>query len=521
MVGLIPDLHNPSNLNIKLWVNSLEISKTYSIKSIVIGSGFAGIASALRLRSLGHEVTLIERLDQLGGRARTFRRGQYKHDAGPTVITAPFLFRELFELFDERLDDHLEFVHLDPYYRFYFSESDQYFNYRASIEDTKSEIERFDSKDTKRYEELLAESKSIYDIGFKKLVHRPFISLYSMISQVPALLRLKCYRTVWQMVSKHLKHPLIRKAFSIHPLLIGGNPFTTTSIYALIHYLERKWGVFFCMGGTGKIVRELEKLMLKKEIIIKKNTDIEKIITEKNKVTKLKTTSGEEIYVDAVISNADPPTVYKEMLDTKSSNYALFKSEKFTQYSMGLFVLFFGSKKQYHNVAHHTIWMAERYKELLKDIFENKILTDDFSLYLHRPTATDQTFAPTGKDSFYVLCPVPNLQGNVNWDKEGKILRNKIVKALSDTIMPDLDKNIEEDFWMTPQDFKNDYRSMHGAGFSIAPIFSQSAWFRYHNKDKKIKNLYFSAAGSHPGAGIPGVLSSAKVVENIIKAELK
>ena len=255
----------------------MEISKTCSIKSIVIGSGFAGIASALRLRSLGHEVILIERLDQLGGRARTFRKGEYKHDAGPTVITAPFLFRELYELFDEQLDDHLEFVHLDPYYRFYFSESDEYFNYRASIEDTKSEIERFDSEDTQRYENLLAESKSIYDIGFKKLVHRPFVSLYSMVSQVPALLRLKCYRTVWQMVSKHLKHPLIRKAFSIHPLLIGGNPFTTTSIYALIHYLERKWGVFFCMGGTGKLVSELEKLMLRHEIKIIKNCDVKRI----------------------------------------------------------------------------------------------------------------------------------------------------------------------------------------------------------------------------------------------------
>ena len=489
-------------------------------KIAVIGGGFGGLAAALRCKKLGFDVTLLERQDTLGGRARVFQKGGYRHDAGPTVITAPFLFEELFELFDEKLEDYLEFVPLDPWYRFYFHNG-KTFDYRPSIKDTNDEISKFDKRDVDGYESLIKTSKEIFEIGFEKLSDKPFLSFWEMIKQIPSLLKLKSYLTVSQLVNSKLKNEFLRKAFSIHPLLVGGNPFTTTSIYALIHYLERKWGVFFCMGGTGKIVRELEKLMLKKEIIIKKNTDIEKIITENNKVTKLKTTSGEEIYVDAVISNADPPTVYKEMLDSKSSNYALFKSEKFTQYSMGLFVLFFGSKIQYHNVAHHTIWMAERYKELLKDIFENKILTDDFSLYLHRPTATDQTFAPTGKDSFYVLCPVPNLQGNVNWDKEGKILRNKIVKALSDTIMPDLDKNIEEDFWMTPQDFKNDYRSMHGAGFSIAPIFSQSAWFRYHNKDKKISNLYFSTAGSHPGAGIPGVLCSAKVVEKLIKKDFQ
>ena len=493
---------------------------TLNKKIAVIGGGFGGLASALRCKKLGFDVILLERQDMLGGRARVFQKGGYRHDAGPTVITAPFLFEELFELFDEKLEDYLEFVPLDPWYRFYFHNG-KTFDYRPSIKDTNNEISKFDKRDIDGYENLIKTSKEIFEIGFEKLSDKPFLSFWEMAKQIPSLLKLKSYLTVSQLVNRKLKNEFLRKAFSIHPLLVGGNPFTTTSIYALIHYLERKWGVFFCMGGTGKIVRELEKLMLKKEIIIKKNTDIEKIITEENKVTKLKTTSGEEIYVDAVISNADPPTVYKEMLDSKSGNYPLLKSEKFTQYSMGLFVLFFGSKKQYHNVAHHTIWMAERYKELLKDIFENKILTEDFSLYLHRPTATDQTFAPTGKDSFYVLCPVPNLQGNVNWDKEGIILRNKIIKALSDTIMPDLDKNIEEDFWMTPQDFKNDYRSMHGAGFSIAPIFSQSAWFRYHNKDKKISNLYFSTAGSHPGAGIPGVLCSAKVVEKLIKKDFQ
>tara|TARA_A100001015_G_scaffold197432_1_gene220146 strand:- start:1429 stop:2913 length:1485 start_codon:yes stop_codon:yes gene_type:complete len=487
-------------------------------KAVIIGSGFGGIASALRLNKIGFDVTLVERLDMLGGRARVFQKGGYRHDAGPTVITAPFLFEELFELYNQSLKDHLNFVPLDPWYRFYFHNG-KTFDYRPSIEDTNKEIEKFDARDVKGYEDLLKTSKDIFKIGFEKLSDQPFSSFWEMAKQIPSLVKLKSYLTVGQLVNNNLKNEFLRKAFSIHPLLVGGNPFTTTSIYALIHYLERKWGVFFCMGGTGKIVRELEKLMLNNGITIKKNTDVAKIKINNNRATGITTSTGEEIDADAVICNADPPTVYKEMLDPQFSKKALIKPEKLTQYSMGLFVLFFGSKKQYPSVAHHTIWMADRYKELLSDIFEKKILTKDFSLYLHRPTATDETFAPSGKDSFYVLCPVPNLQANVNWKKEGPGLRNKIVEALSETIMPNLEKNIEEDFWMTPEDFKNDYRSMHGAGFSIAPIFSQSAWFRYHNKDKKISNLYFSTAGSHPGAGIPGVLCSAKVVEKLIKKD--
>ena len=487
-------------------------------KVLVIGGGFGGLAAALRSNKLGFDVTLIERLDMLGGRARVFQRDGYRHDAGPTVITAPFLFEELFEIYNEKLEDYLNFVPLDPWYRFYFHNG-KTFDYRPSIEDTNKEIRKFDENDVKGYENLLNTSKEIFKIGFEQLSDKPFSSFWEMAKQVPSLLKLKSYLTVSQLVNSKLKNEFMRKAFSIHPLLVGGNPFTTTSIYALIHYLERKWGVYFCMGGTGKIVYELEKLMMKNNIKIQKNTDVEKIIVNNRKVTGVKLINGEIIQADVVICNADPPTVYKEMLEPKHRKYVLPKLEKSVQYSMGLFVLFFGSKKQYHSVAHHTIWMANRYKELLKDIFDHKILTEDFSLYLHRPTATDQTFAPSGKDSFYVLCPVPNLQGNINWDKEGSILRDRIVSSLDETIMPSLKENIEADFWMTPEDFKNDYRSMYGAGFSIAPIFSQSAWFRYHNKDKKISNLYFSTAGSHPGAGIPGVLCSAKVVEKLIKKD--
>ena len=486
--------------------------------AIVIGSGFGGLAISIRLKKLGYDTTILEKLEDLGGRARVFEVNGFRHDAGPTVITAPFLFDELFSLFGRKREDHLNFVPLEPWYRYYFHDG-KTFDYCSTIEKTNDEIRKFDQRDIKGYSNLLNQSKKIFDVGFTKLADKPFISFFKMLGVIPNLIILKSYLTVSQLVNRHLKNSYLRKAFSIHPLLVGGDPHTTTSIYALIHYLERKWGVFFCMGGTGKIVLELKKLMIDNGIKIRTKTEAKEFVLKDNKITKIITNNGDITNPDLVVCNGDPPMIYSKLLKKYKLSRPVINEKKLL-YSMGLFVLFFGTKKQYDNVAHHTIWMTERFKSLLHDIFKNKILSEDFSLYIHRPTATDKSFAPDGCDSFYVLCPVPNLQGNVNWDTESENLKNKIVKELSRTIMPDLEKTITDVFWMNPNDFKNDYNSMHGAGFSIAPIFTQSAWFRYHNKDKKIKNLYFAAAGSHPGAGIPGVLSSAKVVENIIKAEL-
>ncbi len=486
--------------------------------SLVIGAGFGGIAAALRLRARGHKVTVIERLDAIGGRAQTFEKGGFRHDAGPTVITAPFLFDELFALFGEKRADFLDFRALDPWYRFHFHDGTE-FDYCAGLKDTHAEIARFSPADVAHYDQLVESSRQIFDIGFSRLADRPFTRFSDMMRQIPHLLRLRSYKTVAQLVNSHIKHPLLQQAFSIHPLLVGGNPFSTTSIYALIHYLERKWGVYFCMGGTGKLVSELEKLMRRQDISIRLNTDIREITVEGNKVTGVLTQTGEHIRADRIVCNGDPPTIYKEMLPAHAHKRKKALPEKMTRYSMGLFVLFFGTKRQYPSVAHHTIWMGKRYKSLLDDIFNKKILADDFSLYLHRPTATDPSFAPPGCDSFYVLCPVPNLQGNIDWKTQGPQLKDKIVQALQATILPDLSQTMTEDFFMTPEDFKSRYRSMHGAGFSIAPSFTQSAWFRYHNRDPHLANLYFSGAGAHPGAGLPGVLCSAKVVESLISQE--
>lgn len=481
-------------------------------RAVVIGAGFAGIATALRLRKIGYEVTLLERLQSLGGRAQVFERGGYRHDAGPTVITAPFLFDELYELFDEKLEDYLEFVPLDPFYRFHFADGSQ-FDYRASIEDTLTEIRRFNPDDADGYLKLLEKSKRVYDVGFKELVHRPFTRVWDMVKQIPALLMLKCYRSVSQMVNSHLKHPLIRQAFSIHPLLVGGNPFKTTAIYTLIHYLERRWGVFFCMGGTGKLVEELGKLMERQGIKLQMGADVDEIILDGKRATGVRMNSGETLNADIVVFGGDPETCYKHLLPAKKT-FSLPTIKK--QYSMGLYVLYFGTRKLYPDVAHHSIWMGPRFKELLTEIFDHKTMSEDYSLYVHRPTATDTSFAPEGCESFYVLCPVPNLLGDVNWETEGPKLRDRIVQSLEETILPELSSVIEEVFWMTPEDFAKDYRSMHGAGFSIEPRLTQSAWFRFHNRDRAISNLYFVGAGTHPGAGLPGVVSSAKVVEELL-----
>ena len=500
-----------------------SINLTHPKHCIIIGGGFGGIASALRCRAMGFQVTLIERLQNLGGRAQVFEVNGFKHDAGPTIITAPFLMEELFQLFNENLYNNVTFRHLTPWYRYVFHDG-RILNYGSDLDKLKSEISTFSKADVKGYEKLLSSSKAIYQVGFENLADQPFTNFFSMIKLVPSLISLRADRSVSQLVKKHIKHPLLQRAFSIHPLLVGGNPFSTTSIYSLIHYLERKWGVYFCMGGTGALVSALENLMERQDIKIIKGVEVKDIITEKDNVSGVRLSNNQILASDLVVCNADPPTVYKEMIEYNGvfkGRTKIFTPEKWTKYSMGLFVFYFGTFRKYPDVAHHTIWLGERFRSLLNDIFEKGILTEDFSIYLHRPTATDPSFAPDGCDSFYALCPVPNLQTPINWPVEGEKLKDRIIDALSKTILPGLREHITAEFWMDPRQFKRDYRAHHGAGFSIAPSLSQSAWFRYHNRDPHIQNLYFVGAGTHPGAGLPGVISSAKVVENLLRNEFK
>ncbi len=485
------------------------------MNAIVVGAGFGGIAAALRLRAKGYEVLLIDRCPQLGGRAQVFEREGFRHDAGPTVITAPFLIAELFALFGERLEDHLELVPLKPWYRFRFDDGDT-FDYGGTLEETLAEIGRIEPADRDGYLRLLAHSKRIFDVGFTELSAQPFQRLGTMLAQIPRLLSLRSDKTVWQLVSLYIKNPKLRQAFSIQPLLVGGNPFDTTSIYGLIHYLERAFGVHFAMGGTGAISRALGALMDRQGIHVRLGETVSQIKVENGVATGVILEDGRELQADLVVSNADAAHLYSTMVPKPDQARATRLKLSAASYSMGLFVLYFGTTIQYPDVAHHTIWLGPRYRELLADIFDRKVLAEDFSLYLHRPTATDSSFAPDGCDSFYVLCPVPNLQADIDWAVEGPRLKDRIIAALDRTILPGLAKTITAAFTKTPSDFKDDYLSENGAGFSLAPLFRQSAWFRFHNKAEGIANLYLTGAGTHPGAGLPGVLCSAKVIDALI-----
>ena len=487
------------------------------MKAIVIGAGFGGIAAALRLRAKGYAVTLIDRCAALGGRAQVYEREGFRHDAGPTVITAPFLFEELFALFGERFADHVKLVPLTPWYRFQFADGDT-FDYGGTLEATLAEIERIEPRDRAGYLALLEHSRRIYDIGFTQLSAQPFHRLGTMLRQVPHLLGLRNYETVWQMVSRHLVSDKLRRAFSIQPLLVGGNPFDTTSIYGLIHFLERAHGVHFAMGGTGAVTRALGDLMERQGIALRLSTTVERVRIEQGVARGVVLADGTVVDADIVVSDADAAHLYRDLVPRAEQALATRVKLSQAHYSMGLFVMYFGTTRTYPDVAHHTIWMGERYRELLEDIFHRQKLAEDFSLYVHRPTATDPSFAPAGQDSFYVLCPVPNLQADIDWATEGPRLRDRIVDALERTMLPGLKAAITADFYKTPEDFRDEYRSVHGAGFSVAPIFRQSAWFRFHNKSESVRNLYLVGAGTHPGAGVPGVLCSAKVIDALIPA---
>ena len=482
--------------------------------AIVMGAGFGGMASALRLRAKGYKVTLIEKSDSLGGRAQVFKRDGFIYDAGPTVITAPFLIKELFDLFGKNVRDYVKIFPVEPWYRFYFQDG-TYFNYGGTIEDTLNEISKISPEDCSGYKKLLKSSESIFKIGFEELAHKPFNTLWSMIVQIPSLLKLKAYQSVYSFVSSHLKHDKLRQAFSIQPLLVGGNPFDTTSIYNLIHFLERKWGIHYAVGGMTSVVAALERLMVESGIDIIKGNEIKKIETQNKIIKTVITDSGEQYCGDIFISNMDPVFLYKNLLNNELSLTSKIKANK-SELSMGLFVLYFGTKSKFEDVAHHTIWLGKRYKELLSDIFDKKTLADDFSLYVHRPTASDPNLAPKNCDCFYVLSPVPNLSANIDWEVTRDIYSEKIISALDNSIMPGLKDSIVHSFNMTPEEFKTNYCSEMGAGFSISPKLTQSAWFRFHNKSESIKNLYLVGAGTHPGAGLPGVLSSAKVIDELI-----
>ena len=485
-------------------------------KVVVVGSGFGGLASALRLRAKGYDVTLLEKHSDLGGRARVFKKDGFIYDGGPTVITAPYLFEELFSLFNKKISNYVKIVPLNLWYRFIFNDG-KIFDYSGDEASMEKEIKKFSNTDLKGYKNLVNFTEKIFNKGFTDLSDKPFNKFTFMLQQIPALLNLKSYKSVYSLISNYISNENLRRVFSMHPLLVGGNPFTTTSIYALILFLEKKWGIHYSMGGTGSVVKALEKLMNEEGVKIKKNSEVTEIITNNKNVKGVKINNSSIINCDYIVCNSDPPNVYENLIKSQNNYNFLFKQKmKRMDYSMGLFVYYFGSKKQYKEVAHHTICFGKSYKDHLNKIFEKKTLSDDISYYLHRPSATDTDMAPNGQDAFYVLVPVPNNLSGINWSKEGEKFKNLVLDKMNESVLPGIKENVVSDFYLTPDYFEKDLATLHGSGFSIQPKFSQSAYFRFHNQSEVFKNLYFVGAGTHPGAGMPGVISSAKVLDKIL-----
>ncbi len=486
-------------------------------KAIVIGAGFGGLAAALRLRARGYDVEVIEALDEPGGRARVFKRDGYTFDAGPTVITAPVLFDELYELFGKKSSDYFDLVPVDPFYHVVFNDGSS-FDYVGDEDRLIEQIRALSPQDVDGYRRLADHSRRIFEVGYEQLADVPFSRVSDMLRAVPQMMKLSSHRSVYGLVSHYLKDERLRQVFSFQPLLVGGNPFQTSSIYMMIHWLERKWGVHFAMGGTTAIVNGLVKLLKEVGGDVTLSSPVEQILVRGDRACGVVTADGRRHDADIVVANADPSVVYRRMLEPryrKKHNDARIGRMR---QSMSLFVAYFGTKKAYPDVKHHTILLGPRYKGLLDDVFKKKVLADDFSLYLHRPTGTDPSLAPPGHESFYVLSPVPNNESGIDWREHEQAYLDRIIDSLEQRLLPGLRENMETCFSVTPDYFETTMRSASGAAFGPEPVLWQSAYFRYHNVSEDVPGLYFVGAGTHPGAGLPGVLNTAKVLDRVVPA---
>jgi phytoene desaturase len=483
--------------------------------AVVIGSGFGGLAAAIRLGARGYRVTVLERLDQPGGRACVFRQDGFTFDAGPTIITAPFLFEELWALCGRRLADDIDLRPISPFYRIRFDDGET-FNYTGDPDAMRAEVARFRPADVAGYERFMRVSEELCRVGFEELGDKPFGSFKDMLRILPDLIRVRGDRSVYGLVARHLKDERLRTVLSFHPLLIGGNPFTASAIYGLICSLERRWGVHFAMGGTGQLVRGMVRLLQSQNSKLRCHAEVVEITLRDGAATGVRLVSGETIAADIVVSNADSAYTYTKLLPPAARRRWTDRKLARSRYSMSLFVWYFGTDRRYCDVAHHTIMLGPRYKELLRDIFTRHVLAEDFSLYLHRPTATDPTLAPPGGDAFYVLSPVPHLDSGTDWRAQAEPYRQRIARHLGRTLLPGLERHIVTSRMMTPQDFQDRLLSVRGAAFGLEPVLTQSAWFRPHNRSEDVRNLFIVGAGTHPGAGLPGVLSSARILDTVV-----
>jgi phytoene desaturase len=483
--------------------------------ALVIGAGVGGLAAAIRLGAKGYRVTVVDRLDGPGGRAYTYRQDGFTFDAGPTIITAPYLFEELWTLCGKRMADHVELRPSDPFYRITFDDG-QHFTYCGDHARMRAEVARLSPEDVAGYDGYLQASAEIYQVAFEQLADKPFHDMGFTLSTAAELVRLQGYRSVYARVSRFFRNEHLRTVFSFHPLLIGGNPFTATSFYCLIAHLESKFGVHYAVGGTGALVRGMVDLIVGLGGSVRLNTEVDRIEVRDGRAAGVTLADGTHIAADLVVSNAEPAWTYSKLLRHHPRKRWTDARINRARHSMGLVVWYFGTNRRYDDVLHHNMIMGPRYKGLLDDIFHRHVLADDFSLYLHRPTANDSSLAPPGCDAFYVLAPVPNLASGTDWHAQAEPYRAQIQRRLEATLLPGLGSTIVTSHMLTPQDFRDRYLALQGAAFAMEPRLLQSAWFRPHNRSEEIAGLYLVGAGTHPGAGLPGVVCSARVIDSLI-----
>jgi len=484
-------------------------------KAIVIGSGFGGLAAAIRLSCRGYHVEVFEKLDAPGGRAYVWRQDGYTFDAGPTIITAPFMLEELWALCGRSFSDDIDLRPLDPFYRIRFDDG-TWFDYSGDAERMRAEVARFSPADLPGYERFLAEAANCYRLGFEELGANAFNSLGDLIAAVPSLTKMRGWRSIYRMVAGHLRDPKLRIVMSFHPLLIGGNPFSVTCVYSLINTLERRFGVHWAMGGTGALIRGMVGLLAERGVAVRCNAEVRRITVDNGRATGIELADGSLHRADIVVSNADTAWTYRHLVEPQHRRHWTDKRIERGRYSMSLFVWYFGTKKRFDGVPHHMMLLGPRYEGLLTDIFKRQHLADDFSLYLHRPTATDPSMAPEGCDAFYVLSPVPHLGSGTDWAAHAETYRRAIEARLEATVLPGLREQIVTSRVTTPQDFHDRLLSFKGAAFGLEPLLLQSAWFRPHNRSEDVQGLFMVGASTHPGAGVPGVLMSAKALETVV-----
>jgi phytoene desaturase len=484
----------------------------------VIGAGFGGLALAIRLQSAGVQTTVFEARDKPGGRAYVWHDQGFTFDAGPTVITDPSALEELFALSGRKLSDYVELLPVTPFYRLCWEDGAvfDYANDQAALDE---QIRLRHPADVEGYRRFLAYSREVFEHGYLRLGSVPFLSFRSMVQAGPQLARLGAWRSVYDVVSRFIHDDHLRQAFSFHSLLVGGNPFATSSIYALIHALERQWGVWFPRGGTGALVDAMVRLLQDLGGEVRLSAPVQRIEVENGRACALRV-HGERLAFDQVASNADVVHTYERLLGHVPRGQREAARLKAKRFSMSLFVVHFGLSRPQPQLVHHTVCFGPRYRELIRDIFEGNRVPDDFSLYLHAPCATDPSLAPPGGSTHYVLAPVPHLgRADVDWAEQGPKLRERILDYLERRYIPHLRRDLVTCRIFTPADFRDELGAHLGSAFSLEPVLTQSAWFRPHNRDDAIPNIYIVGAGTHPGAGVPGVVGSAKATAGLMLAE--